>query len=84
MNEKELAELLKYSSPKELWIVTYNNQLEILICPFKVLVLTDIGTLKKGQIVWVENVKITLELKTVYIVKGVAYYYHYFDIIDDE
>ncbi|MFD0762723.1 hypothetical protein ACFQZW_11580 [Lutibacter aestuarii] len=80
MDDKQLADLLKYCSPKQLYIVTWNNILKLLFCPFKVLVLTDIGTLKKGQIVWVEEVKITQELKTVYIIKGQGYYYNYFDI----
>lgn len=84
MNEKDLADLLKYSSPKQLYIVTWNNLLKLLFCPFKAHVKHDIGTLKKGQIVWVEEVKITEEIKTVYIVKGVAYYYHHFEILDDD
>lgn len=81
MSDKELAELLKYSSSKELYIVTWNNLLKLLFCPFKVLVKQDIGLLKKGQKVMVEEVKITYELKTVYLIKGVAYFYYYFDIL---
>ena len=81
MNEKQLADLLKYCFPKQLYIVTWNNILKLLFCPFKVTVLKDIGQLKKGQIVWVDEVKTTQELKSVYIVKGAAYYYHHFDII---
>jgi len=84
MNEKELLDLLKFSNPKELWIITYNNLLKRLFCPFKVLVLTDTGFLKKGQVVWVDAIKITRELKTVYIIKDTAFYYHYFDIIVDD
>ncbi|MDP3314377.1 hypothetical protein [Lutibacter sp.] len=84
MNEKELLKLLQFSNPKELWIVTYNNLLKILFCPFEVLVLTDVGTLKKGQVVWVDRIKITQELKTVYIINGQAYYYHYFDFIVED
>jgi hypothetical protein len=82
MEDKHLAELLRDSSPKALWIITYNNLLKILFCPFSVLVLTDIGTLKKGQKVWVEEIKVTKELKTVYIIKGKAYYYYYFEILN--
>lgn len=81
MNDKELAELLKYSNPKELYIITWNNLLKILFCPFKVGVLNDIGGLKKNQVLWVEEVKVTSDLKTVYIIKGKAYYYHHFDIL---
>ena len=81
MTRKQLAELLRYSSPKELYIVTWNNLLKLLFCPFKVKVLHPVGILKKGQIVSVEAVMVTTELKTVYIIRGTAYYYHYFDII---
>jgi len=82
MNNKDLADLLKYSNPKELWIVTWNNLLKILICPFKVIVLNDIGTLKKGQLVWVDEVKLTRELKTVYMINGKGYYYSHFNILE--
>lgn len=81
MNEKELAELLKYSSPKELYIVAWNNLLKILFCPFKVQVLNTVGELEKGKVVWVEEVKVTMELITVYMIKGKAYHYYHFDII---
>jgi len=84
MDEKDLADLLKYSSPSEIWIVSYNNLLKIVFCPFRVLVLTNVGTLTRGQIVWVQQVKTTKELKMVYIVKEQAYYYHYFDFIVDD
>ena len=80
MNNRELAELLKYSNPKTLYIVTWNNLLKILFCPFKVIVKHDIGNLKKDQIVWVEEVKITKELKTVYVINCKAYYYYHFTI----
>ena len=80
MNQKQLSELLKYSNSKELFIVNYNNLLKKLLCPFQVKVLHDIQNLKKGQIVLVEAVKITMQLKTVYEIKGKAYYYHHFDI----
>ena len=81
MNEKQLAEILRYSSPNELYIVTWNNLLKQLITPFKVFVIDDVGGLKKGQLVLVSEVKITMDLKTVYIIQGRAYYYFHFDII---
>lgn len=81
MTKKELAELLKYSSPKELWVITWNNILKRLFCPFRVKVLQDIGALKRGQIVLVREVKVTLELKTVYVIDKEAYYYYHFEIL---
>lgn len=84
MDEKQLADLLKYSNSKQLYIVTWNNILKLLFCPFKVKLLLNVGNLKKGQVVWVDEVKITQELKTVYIINEQAYYYHYFDIIVED
>ena len=81
MTKKDLAELLKYSSPKELWVITWNDILKRIFCPFKVRVLQDVGLLKRGQIVLVSEVKITLELKTVYVIDKEAYYYYHFEIL---
>lgn len=81
MTKKELAELLKYSTPREIYVITWNNVLKRVFCPFRVKVLQDIGTLKKGQIVLVQEIKVTLELKTVFIIKNEAFYYYHFDII---
>jgi len=81
MDEEQLVELLRYSSPKELYIIAWNDLLKVLFCPFKVEVLCSVGHLKKGKIVWVEEVKITRELVTVYVICAEAYYYYYFDIV---
>ena len=81
MTKKDLAELLKYSSPKELWVITWNNILKRIFCPFKVKVMQDVGLLKRGQIVLVSEVKVTLELKTVYVIDKEAYYYYHFEIL---
>ena len=70
MTKKELAELLKYSSPLEIYVITWNNILKRMFCPFRVKVLQDIGALKKGQTVLVQEIKVTLELKTVYIINN--------------
>ncbi|MFD2891709.1 hypothetical protein ACFS5J_06760 [Flavobacterium chuncheonense] len=81
MNKKELAETLKYASPRVIYVVTWNNLLKKLFCPFQVKVIHDIGALRIGDIVFVEAVKVNLELKTVYIIQGKAYYYYHFEII---
>lgn len=82
LNERQLAEMLKYSSPQTLYIVTWNNLLKILYCPFEVIVREQIGELKEKKKVIVEAVKVTSELKTVYIIKGRAYFYYHFEILD--
>ena len=83
MDKNKLAEQLKYSSSEWLYVVTWKYLLKQLFCPFTVLVLTDIGPLKKGQIVWVQQVKVTMDLKTVFVIDGNAYYYYHFDILID-
>lgn len=81
MTKKELAELLKYSSPREIYVITHYNVLKRVFCPFRVTVLQEIGALKKGQIVLVHEIKVTYELKTVFIINSQAFYYYHFDII---
>lgn len=81
MTKKELAEVLKYSSPREIYVITWNNILKRLFCPFEVQVLQDIGTLKTGQFVFVEEIRVTIELKTVFIIDTKAYYYYHFEIV---
>ena len=83
MIDKELAEQLEYSSSEWIYIVTWNNVLRQLLTPFKVAVISSVGELEIGQMVWVSQVKVTPQLKTVYIIKGKAYYYFHFDIIID-
>lgn len=83
MNKKQIAYILKYSHPKQLYIVTYKNSLLQLNCPFKVILRNDIGGLKKDQIVFIEEVKVTVELVTVFIVNSEAYFYYHFDILID-
>lgn len=82
MSDDDLADVLKYSSPDTLYIITWNNLLKELFCPFQVVVKHQIGELEMGELVLVENVKVTVKLKTVYMVKGRAYYYDHFEILD--
>ena len=81
MTKKELAELLKYSSPREIYIVTHYGVLKRIFCPFKVKVLQEVGSLKVGQIVVVDEIKVTSELMTVFVIQNQAFYYYYFDIL---
>lgn len=83
MDEKQLAEILKFSSPGTLYIVNWSNLLKTLYCPFKVVVKHQIGDLLEGERVLVEAVKVTAKLKTVFMINGRAYFYHHFEIIDE-
>ena len=83
MMDKDLAEQLEYSSSEWIYILTWNNLLKQLFTPFEVEVIRSVGALEIGQIVWVSQVKVTPQLKTVYIIEGKAYYFFHFDIIVD-
>jgi hypothetical protein len=83
MNKQDLAEQLKYSSSDWIYVVTWKNLLKQLHTPFRVAVIKPIGSLRKGKIVWVDHVKVTMDLRTVFIIEGSAYYFHYFDILID-
>lgn len=80
LNDKEMVEFLKGISPFELCIINKNNQLEVLICPFEVISKEDISFIKKYQSVFVELIKITRDLKTVFIIRGKAFYAIHFYI----
>jgi hypothetical protein len=83
MTKKELAETLKYTSPNLIYIITWNNLLKKVFCPFKVMVIQDIGSLRIGDVVLVEAVKVDLNLKTIFIIENQAYYYYNFEILLD-
>lgn len=79
-----MAELLKYSNPKELYVVDWRGSLLLLVCPIQALVKDDVGLLRKQELVYIDEVKVTLELVTVFIVKQKAYYYYHFEIVLEE
>tara|TARA_B110000902_G_scaffold39739_1_gene42608 strand:+ start:71 stop:322 length:252 start_codon:yes stop_codon:yes gene_type:complete len=83
MDINDLAEELSYSSSDSIYVVTWDNLLKQVFAPFKTVVLSDVGQLSKGEIVWVEQVKVTIQLKTVFIVDGKAYYHFHFGCIID-
>jgi hypothetical protein len=83
MNKEELYDTLKHSSSDWLYVITWDNMLKQLLCPFKVIVLSPVGLLRKGQLVMVKQVMVTMDLKTVFIIDGSAYYYYHFNILID-
>ena len=81
MDKKGWGELLKYSSPFSIWVITWNDKLIELACPFLVLVIKDVGELKMNTKIQVDKVKISSSMITVFIIKEKAYYYYHFKII---
>lgn len=81
MTDEEIADLMKYSSPNEIFIVNKSDRIVKLNCPFNVKVKYNIGELLKDEIVLVTKVKLTRELHSAYVIKNQAYYCHHFIII---
>lgn len=81
MNEKDLVELLKYSSPYSILVVNQDNMLVELFVPFDVYIKHGIGDLIQGNNASVSMIKLSTNLKTVFVINDNAYYYFYFDIL---
>ncbi|WP_242133402.1 hypothetical protein [Aestuariivivens marinum] len=81
MSNKELIELLKYCSPHIIYVVNGHNRIIKLHTPFKLLVLQDIGGLRKNQLVFCTELKITKQGRVVFYIDGKNYHTYYFDIL---
>jgi len=81
MNANEYGFLLRYSSSHSILVVTFDNRLIELACPFKVEVIKSINTLITSQIKEVTQVKLSTNGKIVYIIEDEAYYYSLFTIL---
>ncbi len=68
-------------SPFSVLIIKKDGQLIRLHCPFKVMVLYDVNNLDRDAAHWVESVKISPGLLMLYVIRNVAYPYHFFMII---
>jgi hypothetical protein len=83
MNEdarKYILELFKIVSTDSVLVVTSKRKLVRLYCPFKVICNFNVPPLVVNGEYDVEAVKMTLELKEVYIISGNAYFIWYFTI----
>lgn len=79
-NEEYLKELLKHVKSDSILVIDAEDKLRRIYCPFIVLVIRLVPGLMVGDIASVEAVKITIELKDVYIIRGRAYYVYNFKI----
>ena len=79
--EEYLKELLKHVKSDSILIIDLKGELKRVYCPFNVIVIRLVPNLMIGDVAVVEAVKITLELKDVYIIRGKAYYVWNFKII---
>ena len=81
MSNKELIELLKSCSPNIIYVVNDKNRIIKLHTPIKLLVLADIGSFRKNQIVTCTELKITTHARIVFYMDGKNYHTYYFDIL---
>jgi hypothetical protein len=81
--EKYLLELMKWISSDSMLVIDELGNLRRLYCPFYVISIVDFPGIFKGQKVSVDAVKLTVEIKEVFIIKGVAYHIAYFRITPD-
>jgi hypothetical protein len=82
-NENYLKELLKWISPDSILVIDKSGKLRRVYVPFWVVSLVDFPDITKGQKVPVDAVKLTVEVKEVYVIKGTTYYIIFFKIILD-
>ena len=80
MKNEEYAELFRYCSKNEIWVLTWYNKLKILHTPFKVKVRKCVGELNISEYQVVEEVKLASNGKTVYLIDEKYYFYYYFEI----
>lgn len=81
MDSNTYAFLLKYSSPFSILVVTNEDQLIELKCPFKIEVIKNICDMMIGELKKVTQVKLATNNSLVYIIDEKPYFYHYFNII---
>jgi len=78
--EKYLNELLKWISSDSLLVIDKSGNLRRIYCPFKVICMVNFPAITKGDKVSVDALKLTVEIREVYIIRGIAYHIAYFMI----
>ena len=79
--EEYLKELLKWVSSDSLMIIDKTGKLRRLYCPFKAICRVDFPDISKGDKVDVDSIKLTVEVREVFVIRGTAYYIIYFKIL---
>ncbi len=81
-DKKTLLEgINRYCSPNSILIIDKHGVLRRLVCPFKVVVIIENQVEKKGNIVFVEAVKISDDLFLLYLIGKTLYPYYLFAIV---
>jgi hypothetical protein len=79
--KKYIEEIFRYCKIDSILIINRTGSLERLDCPFKVVVIQDVGELRKGLVCLVNAIKLDLTLTDVYIIRNKAYYFFNFRVI---
>ncbi len=79
-NREYINELFKHVKSDSILIIDRKGQLKRLYCPFPVEVVVPVGQMGKGLVVFVEAIKMTPDMKDVYVIEGKAYYLSFFAI----
>jgi hypothetical protein len=81
-NRKYILELFKIVSTTSILVVDQNGKVKRLNCPFQVVAVENIPPhISEGDYYMVEAVKMNLELKEVFIIRGKGYLIGNFQII---
>jgi hypothetical protein len=80
-NREYILELYKIVSTTSILVVDHKGYLKRLYCPFRVVAIVELPPqITVGAFYMGEAVKMTLDLKEVFIIKSKGYYYWYFRI----
>lgn len=80
-NRAYILELYKIVSTTSILVVDYKGNLKRLHCPFQVVAIVEVPPqIVVGAFYMVDAIKMTLELKEVYIIEGKGYFIWYFKI----
>ena len=80
-NREFILELFKIVNTTSILVIDNKGNLKRLHCPFKVVAIVELPPqIIAGAFYMVDAVKMTLELKEVYIIQGKGYFIWYFKI----
>lgn len=79
--EEYIKEILKWVSSDSLLVIDKLGVLRRIYCPFKAICLVTFPDIHQGEKVSVDAVKLTVEVKEVFIIRGTAYFIIYFSIL---
>lgn len=80
-NREYILRLFKIVSTTSILVVGKHGKVKRLNCPFRVMAHSEIPPdIVQGQYYWVDSVKMTLNLKEVFIIGGKGYYFGDFAI----